>query len=179
MRRLVLPLLLATFACTTAPAPPSYSLSGDRRPAYVGATLCKDCHFSEYQIWSNSPHARAFTVLRKEKQDSPQCLVCHTTGFILRGEKSRKLLGIQCETCHGPGGLYAQAMTHERTHSTETRAQNLRLGLDIPTAETCRPCHGDRCPDGHGGDFNYETARAAIDHTGYLEKRYPGKFLGQ
>ncbi len=180
MRRpaLLLALLLAATACTAPPKPPPYSLSGEHHAAYVGVALCKDCHFSEYRIWSESAHARAFKVLSKKAQRSPQCLVCHTTGFILRGEVSRKLLGVQCESCHGPGGLYVQAMTHERTHSQETRAHNLKLGLDIPTSETCRPCHGARCPDGHGGDFDYETGRAMIDHTGYLERRYPSKFLG-
>ncbi len=178
MRRIILPLLLIGAACTTTPVPPTYSLTGEHRAAYVGAALCKDCHFSEYRVWAESPHARAFKNLPKSKQRSPQCLVCHTTGFILRGDVSRKLVGVQCETCHGPGELYVKAMTHERTHSSETRARNLQLGLDIPTEETCVPCHGAPCPDGHGGDFDYETGRAMIDHTGYLERRYPTKFLG-
>lgn len=179
MRRLALLLCLAATACTTAPTPPTYSLTGEHRAAYVGAALCKDCHFSEYRIWAKSRHARAFKDLPKSKQLSTQCLVCHTTGFILRGDVSPKLLGVQCESCHGPGELYVKAMTHERTHSTETRTRNIQLGLAIPTADTCRPCHGAACPDGHGGNFDYEAARAMIDHTGYLEKRYPSKFLGR
>jgi hypothetical protein len=70
-------------------------------------------------------------------------------------------------------------MTRERTHSTRTQQLNVSLGLDLPSAHTCQPCHGGPCPVAQQGPFDYAAARARIDHTGYLEERYPEKFWGQ
>jgi hypothetical protein len=180
MRHYLLPIVVvAALAACSQMSPPSGSLTGKNRPAYVGDQLCRDCHFSEYKQWSDTRHARAFQVLPGERRDDPECLVCHTTGFTLRGEASRKLINIQCEACHGPGELYVKSMTRERTHSGYSRQLNLSLGLEVPSAHTCQPCHGGPCPVAQQGPFDYATARARIDHTGFLEERYPAKFEGR
>ena len=170
--------VLAFGACTQI-HPPAGSLTGKHRPKYVGDQLCRDCHFNEYKQWRSTAHARAFSDLPANKRDATESLVCHTTGFTLRGETSRKLINIQCEECHGPGELYVQSMTRGRTHSRSTRKLNLSLGLEIPSEHTCQPCHGGPCPVAQQGPFDYEAARASIDHTGFLEERYPHKKWGQ
>jgi hypothetical protein len=174
-RRLLLIFALLATACGPI-TPPSGTLTGRHRPEYVGDQLCQDCHFSEYKEWRQTAHARAFDDLPADRRRSPECLVCHTTGYTLRGKTSRKLVNVQCEACHGPGELYAQAMTRERTHSARTQELNVSLGLSLPTAHTCQPCHGGPCPVAQQGPFDYAAARAMIDHTGYLEERYPEKF---
>jgi hypothetical protein len=180
MKAYQIPLLLALLATACGPiTPPATTVTGENRPEYVGDQLCQDCHFSEYKQWRQTAHARAFADLPPNQRESGECLVCHTTGYTLRGKTSRKLVNVQCEACHGPGELYVQAMTRERTHSTRTQQLNVSLGLDLPSAHTCQPCHGGPCPVAQQGPFDYAAARARIDHTGYLEERYPEKFWGQ
>jgi len=177
MRHHLIPLVLAAIVGSCGPVhPPAGSLSGEDRPEYVGDQLCRDCHFGEYKQWRGTSHARAYQALPAERRDAPECLVCHTTGFTLRGETSRKLVNVQCEACHGPGELYVKSMTRERTHSRNSRQLNLSLGLELPSAHTCQPCHGGPCPVAKQGPFDYTAARAIIDHTGFLEERYPEKF---
>jgi peroxiredoxin len=81
--------------------------------AYVGSQACQSCHPGEYDTWSKSPHARAISALAKQnKSTDSACLKCHTTGFgrtggFPAGEKPDAhpgLLGVGCESCHGPGG---------------------------------------------------------------------------
>lgn len=180
MKVRIFPILLALLAAACGPiTPPSSSVTGKHRPGYVGDQLCQECHFNEYKQWRQTAHARAFGDLPANKRQSQECLVCHTTGYTLRGKTSRKLVNVQCEACHGPGELYVKSMTRGRTHSELSRDLNVSLGLALPTAHTCQPCHGGPCPVAQQGPFDYPAARTMIDHTGYLEERYPEKFWGK
>lgn len=95
---------------------------------YVGSEACKDCHQSEYESWDESRHAGAYPTLWEHpkskpphnREYDPECVICHTVGYgYMTGfrdnksgytdvEKSKHLLGVGCETCHGPGGLHVE-----------------------------------------------------------------------
>ncbi len=91
---------------------------GDLLPTnarYVGSEACRDCHATEFETWSQGPHARALATLRaKGKQDQADCLRCHTTAFGREGgfpaagrpEAHPDLARVGCESCHGPGGAH-------------------------------------------------------------------------
>jgi hypothetical protein len=98
---------------------------------YQGAKKCKNCHSAkatgnQYAKWLDAGHAKAHKVLgtakakeagKKRGVDNPQtsakCLKCHVTGFGLpKARFDRKFdpkLGVQCETCHGPGEKHVKA----------------------------------------------------------------------
>jgi 2',3'-cyclic-nucleotide 2'-phosphodiesterase (5'-nucleotidase family) len=43
---------------------------------------CKKCHRDAYESWEKTDHAKAFqTLIDKNKQFNPDCLVCHTVRF--------------------------------------------------------------------------------------------------
>jgi hypothetical protein len=95
---------------------------------YVGSEACKACHQAEFEAWDESRHAGAYPTLWEHpkskpphnREYDPECVVCHTVGYgYLTGfrdnksgytdvEKSKHLLGVGCETCHGPGGLHVE-----------------------------------------------------------------------
>ncbi|NIS60988.1 MAG: hypothetical protein GTO13_09890 [Proteobacteria bacterium] len=66
---------------------------------FVGATNCSQCHTATYDDWLDTPHALARANLPSADRDNPVCLQCHNT-------TQNPLDGVQCEACHGPGGLH-------------------------------------------------------------------------
>jgi hypothetical protein len=68
-------------------------------PEFVGATSCGQCHETTFNDWLNTPHALAFVNLDSADQSDPVCLACHST-------TQNPLEDVQCEACHGPGGLH-------------------------------------------------------------------------
>ncbi|HOJ59757.1 MAG TPA: multiheme c-type cytochrome [bacterium] len=143
-------------------------------PKYAGAMACAPCHQSEtkgfvYSQWRLSPHAEAYAVLgtprgfeiAREKgieshpQESPECLRCHTTGYGEAPgyflESFDPALGVQCESCHGPGSEYmAEAVMLDPVASQQA-------GLWKVTRETCLRCHDP--------NFDYENKVKLIDHS--------------
>ena len=101
-----------------------YRVSGPA-PSYAGATLgglaCVQCHSLlndasaprdfNYDYWVETPHARAFQTLTNHhpaNATNTSCLQCHTVGNAYLGGYTignRALEGVQCESCHGPGGV--------------------------------------------------------------------------
>jgi peroxiredoxin len=83
--------------------------------AHVGSQACRSCHAAEHERWAASPHAKAFeTLAAKGKAGDNACRTCHTTGYGKGGfpeggdpAKHADLLGVGCESCHGPGGDHA------------------------------------------------------------------------
>ena len=86
---------------------------------YSGADSCKSCHNAAFQSWVTSPHAKAFDTLRKEGKDNdPECMRCHVTGYRERsgfGSDSNRinLEGVQCEACHGRGSVHVETQDKE------------------------------------------------------------------
>jgi 2',3'-cyclic-nucleotide 2'-phosphodiesterase (5'-nucleotidase family) len=110
---------------------PVEQMSGN---GYTGADACRACHKEEYERWSTSVHARAFSaLLPTQRQYLPECLPCHTTGYRYKSgyradRRGTDLRGVQCETCHGPGHLHALAKDKSGTRGK-------------PDASLCRACH--------------------------------------
>ena len=162
-------------------------------PNYIGVKKCKTCHMlksrgDQYRIWKKSKHSQAYALLGTEEakktavkagvtddpQKSEKCLKCHATAFGVpeeRGGARLKLAnGIQCETCHGPGGDYVVGTKHP-----EDEAAKKAAGLVTkPPKEVCVGCHNEKSPswnpekytteDGRKVGFDYATQVKLIQH---------------
>lgn len=105
---------------------------------YVGSESCAGCHASAYRIWQNSGHAHAFESLLTKRADAdPSCIGCHTVGFGMpsgyrREYAGKKLVGVGCESCHGPGSEHVR----QRTGGGKVFFTYRTLG-----AADCASCH--------------------------------------
>ncbi|MBI2932228.1 MAG: hypothetical protein HYY16_11300 [Planctomycetes bacterium] len=153
--------------------------------AYIGAEKCKMCHEakakgSQFTAWKATKHAQAFDVLGTEEakkiaqqrgladpQTSAECLKCHATAWnepadrVAKGFNSK--LGVQCESCHGPGQRHRQA----RMQAAEEDSKGLIEISDAeivkrPAALTCLTCHNDQSPGFK--PFCFKTRFAEIRH---------------
>lgn len=135
---------------------------------YIGVEKCKKCHNKKvekqiYNNWRKSAHAKAYENLfsdaaikraqimdlNSDPWELNECLVCHSTdpfaskSLFRRGFKMED--GVQCETCHGAGSMYAkkrvmQKITKERESGDFTTAK--QTGLIVVTGESCGTnCH--------------------------------------
>ncbi|NMB76481.1 MAG: hypothetical protein GYA21_15290 [Myxococcales bacterium] len=130
MKRLVhllwLPALLAAAAAAATISP---SPTGDM----TGAGRCAECHPSAYAVWQASAHRKANEALPAERRADPRCTQCH-------GGNQPSQAGVQCETCHGAGLVYA------KTHVMKDRELSHLVGLLDPKEDSCRRCHNDTTP---------------------------------
>lgn len=120
---------------------------------FIGAERCRSCHAEEYAVWAQSPHARALQALPEKDRNDPRCLSCHT---MVADDRSPSLVGIQCETCHGPGRHYS---VDHVMRDAELRAQ---LNFEKPSEKTCLRCHTDASPSLR--PFTYVEKLEAIRH---------------
>jgi len=150
----------------------------DAEHKYIGVQKCGMCHKSEKKgnqlgQWEASKHAKAFEALAseaalkiaKEKglkvppQQADACLKCHVTGHGAKAElfeaSFKPEQGVQCETCHGPGGDYKSLKV------MKDRATAVAAGLVIPDAKTCAACHNEESPTFKGFDFDKAWAQIA------------------
>jgi len=151
-------------------------------PKYMGVARCQTCHEVPPSVvfgrWAESSHAKAYKTLGTDKaktlaqplgvkdpQNSPACLVCHTTAY---GEKPWRYSpsftlgeGVGCEACHGGGQKYARfevmskvAMLRQRKPEQGAKFA-AEFGLHYRGREGCASCHGQgrsaegknyRCP---------------------------------
>lgn len=119
----------------------------------IGAERCGTCHVAEYEDWKKSGHAEALARLSQSQQQDPVCRSCHTTGAR---KDDPALSGVQCESCHGAGSLYAPA------HVMRDPALAELLGLEKVSATTCAPCHTASSPKVR--PFDYAAAVQKIAH---------------
>ncbi len=139
MRHLPVSVLLAALA-------PSFSHAGDK----VGPEACKACHPSAYEAWLSTPHARARESLPEKSRNEPRCLSCHAP------DAEDGLAGVSCETCHGPGRLYAAPYVMRDAELARA------LGLQDPGEKTCLACHTESTPS--LVKFEYGRKLALIKH---------------
>ena len=124
---------------------------------YISPEECRSCHADEYEQWSQTPHAGAFrTLLRRNRHFYPDCVICHTTGFgyetgyQIGDERSEKLRGVGCESCHGPG----------KRHVFNPTKENIRGEVK---SEVCIRCH---TPEHSPGFDRLEgLLRKEVDHS--------------
>jgi len=160
---------------------------------YIGASKCKSCHKSEesgnqYEAWEKASHSHAFEVLASDAskaaasaagiadaQKADECLKCHVTGHgapesaIKKGFKFEE--GVQCESCHGPGGdhmkaRFAAAAGGEAKEGYQGAAVSEMI--TSPGVEVCTQCHNPESPSYK--PFCFYEARGKVAH---LDPRKP------
>jgi hypothetical protein len=137
-------------------------------PSYVGARKCRACHLKQFQSWEQTKMAKSFELLKsgvrapekkhanldpqKDYTHDEKCVSCHTTGYGKPGgfvsfEKTPELVGVQCESCHGPGADYLKEGAMTLKNKEYKRAELVKVGLVVPNAETCTStCHNNKSP---------------------------------
>ncbi|MHC4939283.1 MAG: multiheme c-type cytochrome [Planctomycetota bacterium] len=124
---------------------------------YVGEAKCKKCHFKQHRSWKKSEvykHAGAYEVLKavlksEDQKDSEgrACLSCHVTGYG-HGDRdgfkdvasSGHLLGVQCESCHGPGSKHVEA--GEKLKAEKRKKFNPgEKTYNVKHVTACADCH--------------------------------------
>ncbi|MBP7148456.1 MAG: hypothetical protein KBD01_13005 [Acidobacteria bacterium] len=119
--------------------------------SYVGAGACTPCHAEIVEQWSRTRHAQAFETLRRaRKSEVSNCVPCHVTGRdrpggFLDAKSTPHLLGVGCESCHGPAGPHLAAP--QQPYGQTTLA-------------TCTSCHTAEMDP----SFNYYQDRLLISH---------------
>jgi len=110
--------------------------------SYAGTGKCAECHVSQYEHWSGTPHAKAWENLEESGRiGESTCVPCHTTGYavleyINHEFVTEDLRNVGCEACHGPG------ITHVELHSGElTGDEGFNLIIKTPPESVCRVCH--------------------------------------
>ena len=137
---------------------PATASAQARRPVYVGARVCAQCHEghaagNQHSKWLLSAHAKAWATLATpeakvmarlsglpgEPGQAPICLGCHATASDTeaweRDPTFRIEDGVQCEGCHGPGSEY---ITPEVMRDPVKARQ---AGLRRFTKRDCAVCH--------------------------------------
>lgn len=118
---------------------------------FVTDSKCRECHAQEHNSWRQTGHAKAFEALRKgDRVHDPECISCHSTGNKLKGgftseEMTPGLMGVQCESCHGPGVIHSRRPAK---------------GYGAVMQSTCAQCH-DRA---NSPKFDYDVYRTRILH---------------
>lgn len=124
--------------------------------AYVGSAACATCHQPAFIWWSNHRHGVAYMTLQKRnKQFNLDCVGCHVTGYGEPGGSTVThnldggLVGVGCESCHGPGAEHAK---------------NPEVDLVRYTPEsTCLACHNAE----HSDLFDYDAYVKSLTVPGH------------
>lgn len=130
-------------------APPAIALAQSAQ--FVGPETCKACHPRAHEAWRRSAHARSTRSLTEKQMERPGCTACHAP------QESQGQRSVSCESCHGPGSLYA------KDHVMKDRELSRLVGLEMPTEKTCARCHDARAPS--LSRFNFVERKARIDHA--------------
>jgi len=110
---------------------------------------CRKCHQEIWSAMNTLSHKGALTSLsHKGQSDAPECLVCHTTGYVWIGgyddrPPANRLQGVQCEACHGYG------TQHSRDGTMLSEARN-----------SCVTCHDQE----NSPEFEYDAYWEKIAH---------------
>lgn len=156
---------------------------------FIGSERCADCHDEAYDIWKDSLHSHAYDSLtvewarhhhdpgmaarvRVDRVHDPECINCHTTGWdaqeVLRFETgfngietTPHLVGVGCESCHGPGSRHVE-LEEAGADDGLLSAERLKLHLSVETAvgQTCSKCHDFE----NSPDFDFDTYWPQIEH---------------
>jgi hypothetical protein len=163
---------------------------------YIGAQKCKTCHASkeagdQFGALQKMKHAHAWEALAsdtakaqaKEKaiedpQKADACVKCHVTAFGVPEKEIAKgfdkTIGVQCESCHGPGDLHMKARLAAAA-SEEPDAPKVYKGIPegemivSPPMETCLACHNKESPNFK--PFCFCKAKLEIRHLNPLRQR--------
>lgn len=153
---------------------------------YIGQEKCTFCHVKADETagtWVILKHVNSFSILKtdlakkfsKDPVHDEKCLECHSTGLNAPGgykmddPASKKLEGVQCEMCHGWGYSYVETMAKAKVLDVYgVKDDCVRHGLVLPTEQTCRKCHNERCPVFTG--FDFEASLKQLQHGDAFKK---------
>jgi hypothetical protein len=150
---------------------------------YQGVKKCGMCHKKDDQgaqlsVWEDSKHAKAFETLKSEESkkiaeemglsaepwEAEECLKCHASGYQEGAAVDKKFKvedGVQCETCHGPGGDYVNL--HRKADKLEEAYANGFVKFDDVEAE-CRECHNEESPTFPADGFDFAASWEKVKH---------------
>jgi predicted CXXCH cytochrome family protein len=111
-------------------------------------------HYTAANRWDFTPsqgvgariNSQAGQVLDPRGEET--CFRCHTTALVKengRLDLERSILGVGCESCHGPGKAHIKAVEAGEKDSGMTRLSDLR---DRVSKELCGHCHRAQAPPG-------------------------------
>jgi Cytochrome c554 and c-prime len=162
--------LVALGMTSSVPSPRS-AAAATAGNKFVGSGKCKNCHKAEaagnvFGAWEGSKHAQAFAALATpeaketatkagidDPQKSDKCLKCHVTAFgaapedIASGFKAD--LGVQCESCHGPGEMHMKARFAAAAKAKDGEKIVVAEGeiVAAPKSALCETCHNKESPN--------------------------------
>lgn len=133
-------------------ATPEYVFgSGNRTFVYVGRPEGKltELRLSYYRqadrwYWTATQEIGSKVVgplgRARDREDFERCFTCHATALVKDGDLKldQSLLGVTCETCHGPGRPHVQAV---RRGEPDLRMARLSAARAQVSAELCGQCH--------------------------------------
>lgn len=127
---------------------------------YVGIEECSYCHAEAVEFWQGTRHAQAWETLEgMGKQLNYDCISCHVTGWERPGganlAHNEPLRDVQCETCHGPGGLHVAADGADTPRTVQLS----------PPATLCQQCHSPE----HSDTFDFEAYLRDVTGPGHGE----------
>ena len=132
---------------------------------YLGNRACESCHPLSAKKWHASRHADAMQILlKKGREDDPECVKCHVTGMPITAPTNMDKIGtvmggfsslvetpwmtnVQCEACHGPGANHAQKPRQNKMKSAGEKG--------------CRACHTEDTDP----DFDFQKKFQLIEHS--------------
>lgn len=153
---------------------------------YVGAEKCRPCHLAQFKSWQETKMAKSFELLKpgvaaeaktahkldpgKDYTTDPNCLACHTTGYGKPGgfvslAKTPKLVGVQCEVCHGAGAGYLKPELMSIKNKEYKRSEVVAAGLVIPSIEVCATCHNEKSPFYKAFDYEARKKQGTHQHS--------------
>lgn len=199
---LVLGLLGTVLISSSAASGPEQAKAKVNR--YIGSQKCKNCHADkasgdQYTAWTHMKHAKAWETLASDEAkkvgkakgvEDPQkadgCLKCHVTGFGKPPESFDKSfdlkMGVQCESCHGPGEAHVKARIAAAGDEEEGEGfgddkQVAKKYTKIPETEillappmsTCLSCHNSESPSFK--PFCFQRCNAEVRHLNPAKPR--------
>ncbi|HEV7224538.1 MAG TPA: multiheme c-type cytochrome [Pirellulales bacterium] len=125
---------------------------------FAGSKACAACHQSEFDVWQDTPHAKATETLTKVKpprQFDPECISCHATGWNPQEffpyasgydslQKTPLMAGNGCENCHGPGAAHVAAENGGDADLQTRLREALARSIDDDkeaVRRSCMECH--------------------------------------
>lgn len=138
--------MIATFLLSISLAPVAHT------EQFIGAEQCGECHAKQLDAWKKTAHSRAYLKLNQAQRRDPRCGACHNTAT------ASGLLGVQCESCHGPGANYWNKHGSRRASSRRIESRM----WDAKKAEVCGHCHDAVTLDGK--PFVLAQARQRVTH---------------
>lgn len=102
---------------------------------YIGNAKCRLCHRDFFVGRKKDPHIYSYELLiATGHQKNERCLGCHTTGYNVESgfksfKRTPKLIGVQCEGCHGPGS------EHVRLHAKDAGPLGIPMIGRTPKSE--------------------------------------------